>query len=90
MIEVNKHDGNEFEVRIRDANGETHHRVTMSAEIFERLAHGQADESECIRAAFRFLLDREAKEQILAQFDVTLISRYFPEFGRELPKYLPR
>ena len=39
-------------------------------------------------AAFRFLLDREAKEQILAHFDITVISRYFPEFERELPRYL--
>jgi hypothetical protein len=34
------------------------------------------------------LLDREPKEQILAQFDVSVISLYFPEFERELPKYL--
>jgi hypothetical protein len=90
VIEVSKHDGNEFEVRIKDAKGETRHRVTMSPETFKGLTDGRADESECVRAAFRFLLDREAKEQILAQFDVTVISRYFPEFERELPKYLTR
>ena len=39
-------------------------------------------------AAFRFLLDRERKESILGRFDVTVISRYFPEFERELPRYL--
>jgi hypothetical protein len=39
-------------------------------------------------AAFRFLLDREPKESILGRFDVTVISRYFPEFERELPRYL--
>jgi hypothetical protein len=33
------------------------------------------------------LLDREAKESILQRFDVTVISRYFPEFERELPRY---
>ena len=36
----------------------------------------------------RFLLDREPKESILSRFDVTVISRYFPEFERELPRYL--
>jgi hypothetical protein len=41
-----------------------------------------------IKAAFRFLLDREPKESILRQFDITVISRYFPEFERELPRYL--
>jgi hypothetical protein len=41
-----------------------------------------------VRAAFAFLLDREPKEAILARFDVAVISRYFPEFERELPRYL--
>jgi hypothetical protein len=40
-------------------------------------------------AAFRFLLEREPKESILARFDVSVIARYFPEFERELPRYLP-
>jgi hypothetical protein len=41
-----------------------------------------------VRAAFAFLLDREPKEAILARFDVAVIARYFPEFERELPRYL--
>jgi hypothetical protein len=31
-------------------------------------------------------LDREPKE--LGRFDVTAILRYFPEFEREMPRYL--
>jgi hypothetical protein len=42
----------------------------------------------CLEAAFRFLLDREPKESILRRFNVTAISRYFPEFEREMPRYL--
>jgi hypothetical protein len=34
------------------------------------------------------LLDREPKESILRHFDVTAISSYFPEFEREMPRYL--
>jgi hypothetical protein len=33
-------------------------------------------------------LDREPKESILGRFDVTAILRYFPEFEREMPRYL--
>ena len=33
-------------------------------------------------------LDREPKESILAHFDVTVIRRYFPEFEREIGRYL--
>ena len=35
---------------------------------------------ELIKKSFAFLLDRESKESILASFDLTVISRYFPEF----------
>jgi hypothetical protein len=42
----------------------------------------------CIEAAFQFLLDREPQESILRRFDITVISRYFPEFESELPRYL--
>jgi hypothetical protein len=43
-----------------------------------------------VEAAFQFLLDREPKESILVSFDVSVIARYFPEFERELPRYLAR
>jgi len=75
-----------FEVRVREGASETQHRVTVSRKDFERLGAGDAE--RLINAAFRFLLDREAKESILARFDVSVISRYFPEFEQKLPQYL--
>jgi len=79
-----------FDVVVRDGRGESHHQVTASPEVCERLTGGKRTPEECIQAAFGFLLDREAKESILQRFDVTVISRYFPEFERELPRYLSR
>jgi len=79
----------EFEIVIRDGKSESRHLVTMAQDMSRRLAPGEAAE-HCIEAAFRFLLDREPKEAILARFDVSVISRYFPEFERELPRYLAR
>ncbi|MGD9544996.1 MAG: hypothetical protein AB7U86_12525 [Methylocystis sp.] len=76
-----------FDVRLREGESETRHRVTLSPQDFERLGGG-ADAERFIDAAFRFLLDREAKESILARFDVSVISHYFPEFERKLPEYL--
>ncbi len=78
----------EFEVIIREGKGETRHDVTMSQETCERLTAGKHTPERCLEAAFRFLLDREPKESILCRFDVTVISRYFPEFERELMRYL--
>ncbi len=91
MIEVRRSgegDSLAFEVMVREAEGETRHEVTMSRATHERLTAGEHAPERCIEAAFRFLLDREPKESILRRFDVTVISRYFPEFERELPRYL--
>ena len=80
-----------FEVVVREGNnGETRHQVTMARGVWERLASGKDGPEALVEAAFRFLLDREPKESILGCFDVTVISRYFPEFERELPQYLRR
>ncbi|MFW6092648.1 MAG: hypothetical protein ACODAC_01655 [Pseudomonadota bacterium] len=90
MIDVERiadADPYEFRVTVTEGPGETHHQVTMSHDLCERLGGGQAPEA-CIEAAFRFLLDREPKESILGRFDVTVITRYFPEFDEELPRYL--
>lgn len=76
-----------FDVRVREGPSETRHRVTLSQNDFERLSGG-ADAESFIAAAFRFLLDREAKESILARFDVSVISHYFPEFEQKLAEYL--
>ena len=77
-----------FDVIVRESKGETRHQVTMSHDTLRELASGAVTPERCIQAAFRFLLDREPKESILSHFDVTLITRYFPEFSRELPNYL--
>ena len=82
------HDPLTFEVTIRDANGETAHHVTMARATYERLSAGEYTPQRCIEAAFGFLLDREPKESILRRFDVTVISRYFPDFEQKLPAYL--
>src|SRR5712691_393152 len=79
-----------FEVIVREGKGETRHEVTISRQVVERLASVKHAPEALIEAAFRFLLDREPKESILGRFDVTVISRYFPEFERELPRYLAR
>jgi hypothetical protein len=79
-----------FNVTVRETGSETQHRVTMSRKIYERLTGGKHTPERAIEAAFGFLLAREPKESILRSFDVTVISTYFPEFERELPRYLTR
>ena len=93
MIEVKRTGGSdplEFEIIVRVGNGQTRHHVTTARDTCERLTAGTHTPERCIEAAFQFLLDREPKESILRRFDVSAISRYFPEFERELPHYLPQ
>ena len=93
MIEVRRTgDGDplKFEVVVREGKDESRHEVTITQETCKRLTAGKYTSEQCLDAAFRFLLDREPKESILRRFDVTVISRYFPEFERELPRYLSR
>ncbi|MDA2935244.1 hypothetical protein MYX82_13020 [Acidobacteria bacterium AH-259-D05] len=90
MIEVEQtktEDPFEFSVTIREGSGETHHRVTMSQATYESLTGGRVTPDSCVRAAFKFLLDREPKESILSTFDMTIISRYFPSFEQDFSGY---
>ena len=91
MIEIHRlKDGDplEFDVVVREPNSESRHRVTMDKETCQRLTAGRHTAENCLEASFRFLLDREPKESILPRFDIAVISRYFSEFERELPRYL--
>jgi len=78
----------EFEVVVRQGGSKTTHRVSMARETHQWLTAGKHTPERCLDAAFRFLLDREPKESILKRFDMEIIGRYFPEFDRELPRYL--
>ncbi|PPD43944.1 MAG: hypothetical protein CTY15_08625 [Methylocystis sp.] len=91
MVVTREADGDPstFSVIVRDARGETRHSVTMTQKDLIRLSHGH-DPADIVQAAFRFLLDREPKESILARFDVSVIARYFPQFEERLPGYLKR
>lgn len=77
-------DGHAFEVTVREDGSETRHHVTLSQDDWERLGTGYPSPEEFVRACFEFLLAREPKESILSRFDVSVISRYFPEFTDEI------
>ena len=71
-----------FRVRVVDDDGASEHDVTLSRADNERLGSAYPTPEAFIRACFGFLLQREARGSILASFDVSQISTYFPEFDR--------
>jgi hypothetical protein len=79
-----------FTVRIREDGSESVHDVTLSASDFDRLGKPYRSPEEFVRACFEFLLERESKEQILASFDVSAISTYFPQFDDRISSREPR
>jgi hypothetical protein len=74
--------GDGYLVRVAEGGTETQHEVTLGDAA--DLAAGYPSESDFVRACFEFLLAREPKEQILGRFEIPVISRYFPEFEREI------
>ena len=78
-----------FTARLRDDRSETRHEVTLRAADLARLGGGRGG-AALVEAALAFLLDREPKESILGRFDLSVIPSYFPEFERELPRYLAK
>lgn len=85
-IEVDKVKEGEFKLRVIEGKSESTHRVTLKQDDYRRLSGGKIEPHELIRRSFEFLLAREPKDSILAQFDLPLIGCYFPEYERELKR----
>ena len=92
MIEVERKpdagDAMVFNVVVSDSAGKTQHRVTLSDATYRKLTGGDITPVECVEAAFRFLLEREAKSDILPSFDLNVIHMYFANFEKEFPNYI--
>ncbi|MEX1111943.1 MAG: hypothetical protein WEC84_00620 [Candidatus Andersenbacteria bacterium] len=77
-------DGWEFEVLVGEGSDTTTHLVTIEENFWEPFAEIYDSPDELISASFEFLLQREPKESILTEFDLTEITTHFPEYQEEL------
>jgi hypothetical protein len=87
-IKVERVRAGEYRVRVIEGRNETAHIVTLQPGDHQRLSGGKVPPEELLLRSFEFLLERELKESILARFDLPLISRYFPEYEREIQRRL--
>ena len=87
-IDVEKINKSKFRVRITESGSETIHDVTVSPNVYTKLTNGKVEPEELVRRSFEFLLEREPKESILTRFDLSVISRYFPEYEGEIKRRL--
>jgi hypothetical protein len=87
-IEVEKVDQFKFRVRVIEGGSESTHDVTVSPGQLAKLGGDKIQPEELVRRSFEFLLERESKESILTRFDLSVISRYFQEYEREIKRRL--
>lgn len=74
-----------FHVRLTDGDGtSTEHDVTVSRAEWERFGVACRTPEELVETSFRFLLEREPKEEILAAFGLGQITRYFPSYPHDI------
>ena len=82
-------DGWLCQVTVTDRGSESRHSVTFTRADFQRLAASSEAPEGLVRRSMDFLLEREPKESILSSFTLTDISRYFPEYEREIGRPAP-
>ena len=77
-----------FQVTVTEGGIRTNHTVSLKAAYYEKLTGRKIPEETLIEQSFRFLLEREPKESILREFDLSVIGRYFPDYETEIRKRL--
>lgn len=89
VISMQQRNGWSCTVQVTEPNGQTRHCVDLSQRDFDALkAEKATTPEELVKKSFEFLLERESKEQILRQFSLPMISRYFPDYPAEILKKL--
>jgi len=83
MIVVNRIDDEVYEVEVM-REPKTTHRVSLDESYYRKLTRGSILPEELIEQSFQFLMERESNEQILSDFDLSVIQRYFPEYEKEI------
>ncbi len=89
MISVSLIDANTYQVVV-ERDVETTHVVRMSQEYYRELCGATVTHEWVIVQAFNFLLERESNTEILPEFDLHVINRYFPEFEDDIKARLDR
>ncbi len=83
MIDVKTIDETTFEVTV-ESGTTTRHRVIVQPDYYQQLTGGALSSETLVEKSFEFLLEREPNTSILSSFDLSAISRYFPEYEQTI------
>ena len=85
-ITISKISEIEFEVKV-ESRSTSIHRVTLPSSYYQKLTGGKVNPEMLIEKSFEFLLERESNTSILGRFELSVISRYFPEYESRIGNY---
>ena len=72
-----------FEITVK-ADQLTKHVVSVTDQMLLNLTKNKISKEELLNFSFNFLLERELNTSILSSFDITVISKYFPEYPKKV------
>lgn len=87
-IHVERSSLGRFHVTVAEGGSQSEYTVSLKPGYYEKLTKKQVAEEDLIERSFQFLLERESRQSILSEFDLSVISRYFPEYETEIQKRL--
>ena len=63
------------------------HVVSVTDQMLLNLTKNKISKEELLNFSFNFLLEREPNTSILSKFEITVISKYFPEYISKVENY---
>ena len=83
---INQLSNDKFEVIIY-GDQQTKHLVSISDGLYFSLTSKKISKKELLKYSFQFLLEREPNTAILSSFELTEISKYFPEYLKKVKDF---
>lgn len=77
-------------VRVGHDAAATHHEVSLTRSDLVSLAPLTTEPATLVRESFRFILEREPRDDILLRFSLPQIGSYFPEYPAEIRRRLTK
>ena len=78
-IKITEIEKDKFLVEVSD-NVKSSHNVVISDKVYQELTNSMISKYELLEKSFAFLLDREPNTSILTNFEIQIISHYFPDY----------
>lgn len=83
-IEVTDLEPEYYGVQVTEGTTTTSHRVRLAPDLLAELGLADVEPERLVRETFAFLLDRETAAEIMDEFSLDDVARFFPEFYDEL------